>query len=187
MDVGAAAGSVRLQLMQHAPRGRRLMKRFVLVSAFCFALLAPAHAVSLLDVRVTGPLAAQVGPTFHLRAPSGQALAANLLLQGAFNYSTGGTSADAWVQTSIDGGATWTDVANFHFSRSSARFLYNLSSTTPVTTEYTPTDGTLAPNTSKDGLIGPMWRVKYMIVGNYADGTTLRVDAFAQGITSFHE
>jgi hypothetical protein len=50
-----------------------------------------------------------------------------------------------------------------------------------------PTDGTLAANTSKDSLIGPIWRVKYTIAGNYADGTTSRVDALAQGITSFHE
>ena len=161
------------------------MKRLVLASAFCLAFLAPARAVSLLDVRVTTPAAAQVSPTFHLRAPSGQTPAANLLLQGMFTYSSGGTSADAWVQTSIDGGTTWTDVANFHFTKSSARFLYNLSSTTPVSGEYTPTDGTLAPNTAKDGLIGPLWRVKYTIVGTYGDGTTLRVDAFAQGVTPF--
>jgi hypothetical protein len=163
------------------------MKRLVLAGTFCLAFLAPAHAVFLLDVRVAAPVTAQVSPTFHLRAPSGQALAANLLLQGTFTYGSGGTSADAWVQTSIDGGTTWIDVANFHFAKSSARFLYNLSSATPVSTEYTPTDGTLAANTSKDGLIGPIWRVKYTIVGNYADGTTLRIDAFAQGITSFHE
>ena len=55
----------------------------------------------------------------------------------------------------------------------------------PVSTEYTPTDGTLAPNTSKDGLVGPIWRVKYTVVGTYTEGTILRVDAFAQGVTSF--
>jgi hypothetical protein len=161
------------------------MKRLVLASIFCLAFLAPAHAVPLLDVRVAAPVTAQVSPTFHLRAPSGQALAANLLIQATFVYGSGGASADAWVQTSIDGGTTWTDVANFHFTKSSARFLYNLSSATPISSEYAPTDGTLAPNTAKDGLIGPIWRVKYTIVGTYGDGTTLRVDAFAQGVTSF--
>ena len=161
------------------------MKQLVLAGTFCLAFLAPAYAVSLLDVRVAAPVTAQVSPTFHLRAPSGQALAANLLLQGTFTYGSGGTSADAWVQTSIDGGTTWIDVANFHFTKSAARFLYNLSSATPVSTEYTPTDGTLAPNTSKDGLVGPIWRVKYTVVGTYTEGTILRVDAFAQGVTSF--
>jgi hypothetical protein len=57
----------------------------------------------------------------------------------------------------------------------------------PFATAYVPTDGTLAANTSKDGLIGPIWRVKYTIAGNYADGTTSRVNALAQVITSFHE
>ena len=82
------------------------MKRLVLAGTFCLVLLAPAHAISLLDVRVAAPVTAQVSPTFHLRAPSRQALAANLLLQGTFTYGSGGTSADAWVQTSIDGGTT---------------------------------------------------------------------------------
>ena len=100
-------------------------------------------------------------------------------------YGSGGTSAEAWVQTSIDGGTTWTDVTNFHFTKAWARFLYNLCSATPVTNEYTPIDGALAPNTSKDGLIGPMWRVKYTSVGNYTDDTMLRVDAYAYGVTPF--
>lgn len=160
------------------------MKRLALIVAAWLAILAPAHATNLLNVGVTTAVTAQVTPTFQLRAASGQALPTNLVLQGTFTYGSGGTSADAWVQTSVDSGTTWTDVANFHFTTASARFLYNLSSATAVTTEYTPTDGTLAANTAKDGLIGSMWRVKYTTVGTYA-GTTLRVDAFTNGLTSF--
>ncbi len=103
------------------------------------------------------------------------------VLQAAFTYGSGGTTADAWVQTTFDGGVTWTDVANFHFTTSTARFAYNLSALTPVTTEYTPTDGTLAANTSKDGLLGAWWRVKYTTTGTYAGGTNLRVDMQARG------
>jgi hypothetical protein len=38
------------------------------------------------------------------------------------------------------------------------------------------TDGTLAANTAKDGVLGALWRVKYTTVGTYAGGTTLNVD-----------
>lgn len=130
----------------------------------------------LANLALTTAVAAQTTPT--LQFASGYA-PTNALIQGTFTYGSGGTSADAWVQTSADGGATWTDVANFHFTTSSARFAYNLSSLTPVTSEYTPTDGTLSANTAKDGLIGPLWRVKYTTVGTYAGGTTLRVDVIA--------
>jgi hypothetical protein len=61
---------------------------------------------------------------------------------------------DVWVQTSNDGGTNWTDIANFHWAPSGSRLLFNLSSATPVTTQYTPTDGTLTANACRDGLLG---------------------------------
>lgn len=100
----------------------------------------------------------------------------NLTVQGNLTYGSGGTTIDAWVQTSIDGGTTWTDIANFHFTTAGARFQYNLNSQTPVTTEYTPTDGSLAANTSKDGILGPQYRVKYTTVGTYGGNTSLSID-----------
>jgi hypothetical protein len=99
----------------------------------------------------------------------------NIAVQGNFTYGSGGTTVDAYLQTSLDGGNTWTDIAQFHFALVSARFQYNLNSQTPVTTEYTATDGTLAANTAKDGILGPQFRVKYTSAGTYA-ATTLTVD-----------
>ena len=156
------------------------MKRLALIVAFALLRVAPAHAAALLNSGVTTAVTAQLSPTFQLRSAP-----ANMTLQGTFTYGSGGTSADAWVQTSIDGGTTWTDVANFHFTTASARFVYNLSSKTPVTTEYTPTDGTLSANTANDGVIGSIWRVKWSSAGTYSASTNLRVDAFANGITAF--
>jgi hypothetical protein len=97
-------------------------------------------------------------------------------IQANFIYGSGGTSADVYVQTSIDAGVTWCDVANFHFTTSSGRKLFNLNSQTPVTAIATPTDGSLAANTAVDGITGAMWRAKYAIVGTYAGGTSLAVD-----------
>lgn len=147
------------------------------------ALGSPVRASELLSLTLTAAQTAQVSLSFQLRsAPAQAGLPTNFVIQCTFAYGSGGTSADAWVQTSFDGGNSWVDVANCHYTTASARSLYNLSSATPVSTAYTPTDGSLPANTAKDGLVGPLWRVKYTTVGTYAGSTTLRVDAFANGI-----
>lgn len=101
-----------------------------------------------------------------------------LVLQAVFTYGSGGTSAKAWVQTSIDGGTTWFDIASFAFTTSSATRVYSLD-TTAVTTIYTPTDATLTDNTVKNGLLGDRYRVKYTTTGTYAGDTTLSISATA--------
>src|SRR5262245_71153 len=140
----------------------------------------------LVTATITAAVTGLVGPTLQLRsAPSQATLPTNVLLQANFTYGSGGLTADAWVQTSLDGGNVWCDVANFHFTTASGKALFNLYSGTPITTQFTTfTDGALAANTSKDGFIGPLWRVKYTTTGTYAGNTTLRVDAFTNGLTS---
>jgi hypothetical protein len=101
----------------------------------------------------------------------------SLCAQANFTYGSGGATVDAYLQTSVDGGLTWMDIAQFHFTTASARVLYNLNSQTPAP-EYTPTDGTLTANTLKDGILGPLFQVKLASAGTYA-GTTLRIDASA--------
>lgn len=99
-----------------------------------------------------------------------------LLLQAVFTYGSGGTTTKAWVQTSLDGGSTWFDIASFAFTTASATRVYSLD-TTAVTTIYTPTDATLADNTVKNGLLGDKYRVKYTTTGTYAGDTTLAISA----------
>ena len=101
-----------------------------------------------------------------------------LVLQAVFVYGSGGTSAKAWVQTSIDEGTTWFDIASFAFTTASATRLYSLD-TTAVTSIYTPTDATLTDNTVKNGLLGDKYRVKYTTTGTYAGSTTLTISASA--------
>jgi hypothetical protein len=161
-----------------------LIMRLAAILVAFFVGCAPAAATALLNVGVTAAVTASVTSTFQLRPGPAGGLPTNMTLQGNFTYGSGGTSADAFVQTSIDGGSTWVDVAEFHFTTSSQRFVYNLSSGTPVTAEYMPTDGSLQANTSKDGVFGNQWRVKYTTVGTYV-GTTLRIDGFANGLTTF--
>lgn len=101
----------------------------------------------------------------------------NLCVEAIFTYGSGGTTVDAYVQTSFDGGTTWVDIFNFHPTTASLSSIVNLSCLTPVTTVYPPTDGTLASNTVKDGVLGDLLRVKYKSAGTYAGGTTLLIVA----------
>lgn len=100
----------------------------------------------------------------------------NLTAQFNFTYGSGGTSVDAYLQVSLDGGVTATDVANFHATTSSLRKGINLNAQTPETTQIVLTDGSMTANTAQDGLLGPMIRVKYQSSGTYAGTTTLTVD-----------
>lgn len=100
----------------------------------------------------------------------------NLTIQANFAYGSGGATVDAYVQTSVDGGTTWFDIAQFHFTTAAAIKLFNLSSTTPVTTQGTAGDGVLTANTAVDGLIGAQLRVKYKSSGTYAGNTSLQID-----------
>jgi hypothetical protein len=99
----------------------------------------------------------------------------NLCVEAEFAYGSGGTSCDAYLQTSLDGGSSFFDVANFHFTTSSTKAAFNLSSLTPVTTQLTAFDnGSLASNTAVDGILGNHWRVIITSVGTYA-ATTLGI------------
>lgn len=142
------------------------------------AFASKAFATTIAALVITTAQTAQT--TTPVQFPGG-ATTGGMIIQCNFAYGSGGTSATVWVQSSIDAGVTWVDMANCSFTTSSARFLYNLSSLTPVTTEYTATDGTLASNTSHDGIIGPFLRVKYTTVGTYAASTKLNVDIAFNG------
>jgi hypothetical protein len=113
---------------------------------------------------------------------SGLASAKFLLLYANLVVGGGGTTADVYVQTSFDNGATWVDVANFHFTTSSAKKMSAvvIDPATPLTAGSTPTDGSIANNTVLNGIIGDMVRAKVTTTGTYTGTTTLRVDMVAK-------
>ncbi len=116
----------------------------------------------------------------QLQGRSGQqALPVTLVIQGKMTVGADGTSIDAWVQTSLDGGTTWIDIAQFSWANTPSVGVYNLSGATPVASKYTPLDGALGANSSKDGILGGLFRCKYTTVGTYSGGTTLSIDARA--------
>lgn len=126
--------------------------------------------MNLLAQQITGALSAQLGSLTKFNCSP-----RNLAIQANFKAGSGGTTVDCYVQTSLDGGLTWADIANFHFTTVNAIGIYNLSALTPKTTQVAPTDGSLASNTAVDGILGPMYRTKWTSVGAYA-GASLNVD-----------
>jgi hypothetical protein len=101
-----------------------------------------------------------------------------ITLQCKFVYGSGGTAAKVYVQTSFDRGSTWVDIACFAHTTASLTRLYALNCfSSSITDIYTATDGSLADDTAKKGLVGDRLRVKYVTTGTYAGSTTLQVDA----------
>jgi hypothetical protein len=101
--------------------------------------------------------------------------AALLTMQFKFVYGSGGTSATAYLQTSLDNGVTWIDIACAAFTTASATKAFTVSGAGALTAATVPTDGALAADTTLDGMIGDQVRVKYVSVGTYGGLTTLAV------------
>lgn len=129
----------------------------------------------LLPVTIGAAIASlQQGPVWEFEPGALKDLA----LQAQFDYGAGGTSVDAYVGTSFDGGVTWFDVANFHFLTAAAVKAFNLSSGTPQATILTPAAiGTITANTAQDGYLGDLLSVFYKSSGTYSGATSLAVYA----------
>lgn len=99
-----------------------------------------------------------------------------IVIQATLTYGSGGTTAKAYLQTSIDNGATWVDVASLAFATATATKISVVNTAAvPATQALTASDGALTDNTVNNGVIGDQLRVKYTTTGTYAGGTTLAV------------
>ena len=103
-----------------------------------------------------------------------------LTIQAVFNYGAGGTSVKAYVQTTFDGGTTWTDIACFAFTTAALKKISALTRLIAPGTQATVTDGTLADNTVNNGLLGVGYRVKYIVTGTYTGASNLAITAYGR-------
>ena len=101
-------------------------------------------------------------------------------LQVRFAYGTGGTQTNVFIQTSLDQGQTWFDIANIQFTTSSGIEVINLSGLNSVTTPTAPTNLTLSPNTTLNGPIGDRLQAVVVSTGTYAGGTLVSVRGVAR-------
>lgn len=88
-----------------------------------------------------------------------------LCLQAAFKFGSGNGQGGvkAYVQTSLDQGQSWIDIACFTFAQASATKVVNLSGLTPLTAPLTPSQAALADNTCVDGIIGGALRAVVVV------------------------
>ncbi len=93
-----------------------------------------------------------------------------------FIRAAGGTTCDAWVQTSLDGGSTWMDIANFTFTTTTASKVAILQRGI-APGALVPADAALTTDALVDGVIGDRLRVKYTTTGTYSGASSLAVDA----------
>jgi hypothetical protein len=165
-------------MMENAMRMRWAL---ALATLLAWSWSVPAAAFTLLPATaITTPVTLVGGAAFQFRdLTTGESSRGPVSIQANFTYGSGGTTVDAYFQTSLDGGTSWADVCHFAFTTSNATMAANISSDTPVTTPATLTDGTMTANTCQDGLMGQLIRMKWGSTGTYAGGTTLQVDVQA--------
>ena len=103
--------------------------------------------------------------------------AAFLTFEAIFTYGSGGSTAKAYLQTSLDGGATWIDIGHASFTTATASKLFPINGVGSMPAATAPTDGSLAADTVLDGVLGEFIRTKVVTTGTYAGGTTLLIAA----------
>lgn len=97
----------------------------------------------------------------------------SISVQARFLYGAGGTNARVYIQTSLDGGTTWLDLACLLFATANvAPVIFNVTSEEdrqPVPA----TDGALTDDTILNGPLGDRLRMKVVTTGTYSGYTTV--------------
>lgn len=99
--------------------------------------------------------------------------------QSILTYGSGGTTADVYLQTSLDGGTTWIDVANHHYTTATATKVSAVTTgIAPAAQAFAPGDAALSAGTIIQGILGDRIRLKLTTTGTYAGATTLKCDCW---------
>jgi hypothetical protein len=96
-------------------------------------------------------------------------------LSARLAYGSGGTSCYAVVETSLDQGVTWVQIARFDFTTSGLQKVITVSGLTPRIAAATA--GSLAADTALDGVLGDRLRATVVSTGTYAGSTVVSVRA----------
>lgn len=96
----------------------------------------------------------------------------SITVQLRFQYGSGGTNARAYLQTSLDQGETWIDIACRLFTTASGTKVFTLS-TDAGSSSIDPSDGALTDDTLVQGVLGDRFRIKIISTGTYATQTLL--------------
>jgi hypothetical protein len=104
-----------------------------------------------------------------------------LTVQSKFLYGAGGTTTKVFVQTTLDGGATWVDIVSHAFTTTAGTKVSSVTSdVAPASQGLTPGDGALTDNTIIQGVIGSRIRSKVVTTGTYSGATSIDVRVVAK-------
>jgi hypothetical protein len=96
-------------------------------------------------------------------------------LSARLAYGSGGTSCYALVETSLDQGVTWVQIARFDFTTSGLQKVMTVSGLTPRLAAASA--GSLSADTALDGTLGDRLRATVVSTGTYAGSTVVSVRA----------
>ena len=92
----------------------------------------------------------------------------------ALTATGGGTTCKVYVQTSLDDGVTWYDVACAAFTNATAVKAFCIDGRAQVA-NATPLSGGLADNTAQHGLLGDRLRYRVTSTGTFGAGSKVSV------------
>jgi hypothetical protein len=96
-------------------------------------------------------------------------------LSARLAYGSGGTSCYALIETSLDQGVTWVQIARFDFTTSGIQKVLTVSGLTPRLAAASA--GSLSADTALDGTLGDRLRATVVSTGTYAGSTVVSVRA----------
>ncbi len=132
-------------------------------------VLYPATVITTaLTASVTTPLTGLAGMKY-------------VVVEAIFTYGAGGTTAKAFVQTSLDGGLTWFDIMCFSYTTSSASKVSAVTITTALAAAVVPGSSALTADTILSGVLGDRLRVSVTTTGTYTTATTLALTGIVKG------
>lgn len=147
-----------------------------LLIGFCPAVEAPAQN-SLVNAGIITLGDFQVGAAGTAVGTPVTGLQGMLVIacQLRFFYGSGGTQANVFVQTSLDQGQTWLDLANVQFGTANGTELINVSAANGSSGPLAPTNLSLTANTVLNGPIGDRLQAVVVSTGTYGSSTLASV------------
>ena len=97
----------------------------------------------------------------------------HLIARADFVYTSGVGEVRAWVQTSIDEGATWIDIMCFAFTLDKTESKLHAVGLVSEVEDKEPMDGLLDDNKVERGICGDRYRVKYASIGTLVATLTI--------------
>ncbi len=109
--------------------------------------------------------------TYPGTAVEGFGGSSSITVQVAATIGSAGTAINVYIQTSLDQGTSWIDIMAFNFTNTTKTVVATVDARKSITTPYAPTNGSLTPDTVKEGVLGDRLRFVAKSTGVYSNTT----------------